>query len=50
MRRRGYGQAVVSFVTGHILAAGRLATCSTSSDNLAMQRMAEAFGFYPGRM
>src|SRR5258708_27333659 len=36
-RRRGLGKAVVSFVTGTILAAGRLATCSTRGCNNAMQ-------------
>lgn len=45
-RRRGYGKGVVSFVTAYILAAERLATCSTAGDNLAMQRTAESVGFY----
>src|ERR671922_2897195 len=49
MRRRGYAKAVVSFVTAYILDAGRLATCSTASDNIAMQRTAESIGFYPVR-
>ena len=45
-RRQGYAQAVVSFVTAHILDAGRRATCTTSWDNVAMQRTAESVGFY----
>lgn len=44
-RRRGYAQAVVSFVTAAILNAGKRATCSAASDNLAMQRVAESVGF-----
>lgn len=44
-RRRGYAKSVVSFVTAHILDAGRLATCHTDVDNLAMARTAEAVGF-----
>jgi len=48
-RRRGFGKVVVSFVTGHILAAGRLATCSTTGDNIAMQRTAASVGFYVAR-
>ena len=44
--RRGYGKAVISFVTAHILDAGRVATCHTSDDNLAMIRTAEAVGFH----
>ena len=39
-RRRGYGKRVVAFVTAHILASGRLATCHTAPDNLAMLRTA----------
>ncbi len=48
-RRQGHGRAVVSFVTDYILESGRLATCSTASDNVAMQRTAESVGFYPVR-
>jgi len=44
-RRRGYGKAVVSFVTAHILDAGRLATCHTRVDNAAMIATAESVGF-----
>lgn len=44
-RRRGYGKSVVSFVAAHILAAGRLATCVTRDDNIAMIRTAESVGF-----
>jgi len=49
VRRRGYGKAVVTFVTTCVLDAGRLATCSTTSDNIPMQRIAESVGFYPKR-
>jgi GNAT superfamily N-acetyltransferase len=45
VRRRGYAKAVVSFVTAHILASGRRATCTTGLDNVAMQRTAESVGF-----
>ena len=45
-RRCGYARSVVSFVTAYILASGRLATCSTNRDNLAMQRTAESVGFH----
>ena len=44
-RRRGCAQAVVSFVTAHILDRGRRATCTTGVDNAAMQRTAESVGF-----
>ena len=44
VRQRGYAQAVVTFVTAAILAAGKRATCSAGSDNLAMQRVAERVG------
>ena len=44
-RRRGYAQAMVTFVTAAILRAGRQATCSTGSDNQAMQRVSESVGF-----
>ena len=44
-RGRGYSPAVVSFVTAAILGAGKRATCSAGSDNLAMQRVAERVGF-----
>ncbi len=44
-RRRGYGQAVVAFVTGYILQQGRVATCHMAADNVAMQRTAERVGF-----
>jgi hypothetical protein len=47
IRSRGCAKAVVSFVTAYILEAGRIATCSTASDNVAMQRTAESVGFYP---
>ena len=45
VRRRGYAQTMVSFVTAEILRAGKRATCSTSSDNRAMQKVAESLGF-----
>jgi ribosomal protein S18 acetylase RimI-like enzyme len=44
-RRRGYGRAVVSFATAHILAQGRVATCHTAATNLAMRRVAAQVGF-----
>lgn len=45
VRGRGYAKAVVAFVTATILNAGKRATCSTASDNRAMQRVAESVGF-----
>ena len=45
LRRRGYGKSVVSFITAHILAAGRTATCGTRDDNVAMISTAESVGF-----
>jgi RimJ/RimL family protein N-acetyltransferase len=44
-RRQGYARTVVSFVTSHILDAGKRATCTTAWDNEAMQRTAESAGF-----
>jgi predicted GNAT family acetyltransferase len=44
-RQKGYARSVVSFVTAHILDAGRAATCHTSVDNPAMIRTAETVGF-----
>jgi len=44
-RRRGYGKRVVAFVTSHILASGRIATCHTASDNVAMIRAACSVGY-----
>jgi ribosomal protein S18 acetylase RimI-like enzyme len=44
-RRQGHGKAVVSYVTAHILEAGRLATCTTSAENEAMLRTAESVGY-----
>jgi GNAT superfamily N-acetyltransferase len=46
VRGRGLGKAVVSFATAHILESGRRATCTTCSDNLAMQRTAESVGYF----
>jgi predicted GNAT family acetyltransferase len=45
MRGRGYAKAVVTFVTAYILEAGKRATCSTTHDNRAMQRVIESVGF-----
>ncbi len=45
-RRRGYGKAVVSFVTAHILEQGRKATILSDSTNVAMRKTAESVGFY----
>ena len=44
-RRRGYATRVVAFVTAHILASGRVATCSTGEDNIAMRATARGVGF-----
>lgn len=46
VRQQGYGKAVVSFVTAHILAHGRTATISTQDTNVAMRTTAESVGFY----
>jgi RimJ/RimL family protein N-acetyltransferase len=45
-RQRGYGKAVVCFVTAHILEQGRKATILTESTNVAMLKTAESVGFY----
>lgn len=44
-RRRGLGKQVCAFAVAHILGSGRLATCETREDNLAMMRTAESIGF-----
>jgi predicted GNAT family acetyltransferase len=44
-RRRGYAARVVAFVTAYILASGRVATCHTAEDNLAMRATARRVGF-----
>lgn len=44
-RRHGHGRTVVSFVTAYILDSGRVATCGTRADNVAMIRTAESVGF-----
>lgn len=44
-RKLGYGKSVVSFVTQNILDAGRLATCHTGADNIAMQSTACSVGY-----
>ncbi len=44
-RRRGYATRVVAFVTAYILASGRVATCHTADDNVAMQATARHVGF-----
>jgi len=44
-RRRGYAKSCVAFVIEYILAAGKLATCSTGDDNLAMIATAKSVGF-----
>jgi ribosomal protein S18 acetylase RimI-like enzyme len=44
-RRKGYGKAVVSFVTASILARVPTATCVTRDDNVAMIRTAQGVGF-----
>jgi predicted GNAT family acetyltransferase len=45
-RQRGYGKAVVCFVTAHILEQGRKATILTENTNVAMLKTAEGIGFY----
>jgi predicted GNAT family acetyltransferase len=44
-RRQGYATRVVAFVTAYILAAGRVATCHTAEDNVAMRATARRVGF-----
>jgi GNAT superfamily N-acetyltransferase len=44
-RRRGYAKAVVSFVTTHILAQGRVATCTIEASNIGMICTAQSVGF-----
>lgn len=44
-RHRGYGKAVVSFVTAEILRTGRIPTCTTRDGNAAMIRTAQSVGF-----
>lgn len=48
-RRRGLGAACAAGVVVDILARGRRPTWTTSSDNLASQRVAERLGFRPVR-
>ncbi len=45
-RKRGYGKAVVCFVTAHILEQRRKATILTDCRNVAMLKTAESVGFY----
>ena len=44
-RRRGYAKATVSFVTEHILAQGRVATCTIEANNTGMICTAQSVGF-----
>ena len=44
-RRRGYAKRVVAFAARSIIAAGRVATYTARSTNVASQRTAEAVGF-----
>lgn len=44
-RRQGYATRVVAFVTAYILVSGRVATCHTDEDNLAMRATARRAGF-----
>ncbi|MBM3238313.1 GNAT family N-acetyltransferase [Candidatus Poribacteria bacterium] len=44
-RRRGYARQVVAFAAQSIVAAGRVATYTARSTNVASQRTAEAVGF-----
>jgi predicted GNAT family acetyltransferase len=45
-RRRGYGKAVVCFVTAYFLEQDRKATILSNSTNVAMRKTAESVGFY----
>ncbi len=47
-RGRGLAKTTVSFVTGHILVAGRIATLHTQPDNLPMLGAARSVGFVDG--
>ena len=42
---KGYGRAIVSFVTDEILKTGRKATITTQPGNVAMLRAAQSVGF-----
>jgi RimJ/RimL family protein N-acetyltransferase len=44
-RGKGYGKAIVSFVTQTILDAGRTAVIITREDNAAMRRVAGSLGY-----
>lgn len=44
-RRRGYAKRTVAFAAQSIVAAGRMATYTARSTNVASQRTAEAVGF-----
>lgn len=44
-RCQGHSRKVIAFVTAYILAAGRLATCSTEDNNQAMAATAKSAGF-----
>jgi predicted GNAT family acetyltransferase len=44
-RNQRYARSVCSFVTAHILASGREATCHTNANNAAMLRVAESLGY-----
>jgi ribosomal protein S18 acetylase RimI-like enzyme len=44
-RQKGYGKAIVAFVAEYILKSGRIATCTTDEDNIAMRETALSVGF-----
>lgn len=46
-RQRGYATAIMTFLTQHILDSGKLATCGTAVDNIAMQRTMLHVGYQP---
>jgi RimJ/RimL family protein N-acetyltransferase len=46
-RQRGYAAAIMTFLTQHILDSGRLATCGTAVNNIAMQRTMLHVGYQP---
>lgn len=44
-RGRGLARSACTFVTAHILGAGKVATCHTLATNVAMRRVVESLGF-----
>lgn len=44
-RGNGYAKQIVSFVTRFILDEGKIATCRTTEDNIAMQKVILSLGY-----